>query len=294
MIFLFSANKGKLCLVISAFIYGLAPILAKAAYEGGANEITLAFLRTFLTVPLLLLIIKADHKSLRLTKKEFKEILILGTIGGALPIVLLYISYNHISTGLATTLHFIYPIIIIFASAVVYREKISVPTILAAITVTIGIFMFADISNSSDKVGIVLAILSGVFYSFYVIYIDKSGLDRMDHAKFTFYLMIIMSIATLIFGLITGEVSFAMSKRSWAFSFLISFLITVLATPLFQAGVKFEGAASAGIISTIEPITTIILGAMFLGEAMQPMQYIGGILIFAGITAAQLKNTSTA
>ena len=279
-------NRGKLYLCISAFIYGLAPILAKSAYEGGVNGITLTFLRASLAVPILILILKSDHISLKLNKKELKEIILLGTVGGALPVLLLYISYNHISAGLATTLHFVYPILIIFASSVIYHERISRVTIIASIVVTIGIFLFADINSASDKVGIILAILSGVFYSFYVVFIDKSGLDRMQYSKFTFYLMLIISITVFLFGIITDSVSFSISGKSWAYAILISILITIFATPLFQVGVRYEGAASAGIISTIEPITTIILGAAFLGEAMQPMQYIGGALVVVGVIIA--------
>ena len=57
---------------------------------------------------------------------------------------------------------------------------------------------------------------------------------------------------------------------------------------LSQAGVKYEGASTAGIISTIEPITTIILGGLFLGEVIGVMQYIGVILILAGVTAVEI------
>lgn len=279
-------NKGKMYLCISAFIYGLAPILAKVAYNGGVNGITLTFLRASLAVPVLVVILKADHISLKITKQEFKQIFMLATVGGALPILLLYISYNHISTGLATTLHFVYPILIIFASSVIYHERMSKTTILSAIIVTVGIFMFADINSAADKTGIILAILSGVFYSFYVIYMDKSGLDTMQYSKFTFYLMLIMSVSVLIFGVVTDSVSFAISTKSWVYAVLISILITVFATPFFQVGVRYEGASTAGIISTIEPITTIILGALFLGEAMQPSQYLGGALVILGVVMA--------
>lgn len=281
-------NKGKICLMISAFIYGLAPILAKITYSGGTRAITLAFLRASLTVPLLFILLKTNHVSLKLTKKEFKNVTILGTLGGAVPIILLYMSYRYISTGLATTLHFIYPLVIVFASAFIYHEKIRRTTIAASILVTIGIFLFVDINTASDKIGIILAMFSGIFYSFYVLYMDKSGLDSMDYIKLTFYTMLIISVSTLIFGFIAHGISFDMTPKAWMYAFLISLLITLLAMPLFQAGVKYEGASTAGILSTIEPITTIILGAVFLGELVGAAQYIGGVLILAGVTAVQI------
>ena len=282
-------QKGKICLLISAFIYGLAPILAKTAYSGGTRAVTLAFLRAALSVPLLFILMKTNHISLHLTAKELKRVIILGIFGGAVPIILLYLSYSYISAGLATTLHFVYPLVIVLASAFIYHEKLRYTTIIASVLVTIGIFMFVDINSASDKIGIVLALLSGIFYSFYVLYMDKSGLDSMDYIKLTFYTMIIISIGTLIYGWIVHGISFDMTPKAWFYSLMISLMVTLLAVPLFQAGVKYEGASTAGILSTMEPITTVILGAVFLGEFVGNMQYIGGLMILAGVTVVQAK-----
>ena len=142
----------------------------------------------------------------------------------------------------------------------------------AVVLVTVGIFMFSDIDARSDKVGIILALLSGLFYSFYVIYIDRSGLDRLDYMVLTFYVMLIMSAATLIFGLVTDSLSFDFSPLSWSVSVVISLMVTLGAMPLFQAGIRYEGASAAGILSTVEPVTSVALGALFLGERVETGQ----------------------
>lgn len=281
-------RKGRICLVLSAFIYGLAPLLAKIAYEGGVNGMTLTFLRTVLTIPLLFVIMLLRGGSFKLTLREIGNIAILAVLGGSLSMISLYAAYDYISTGLATTLHFIYPLIIVIASALIYKEKITKMKLAAVMLVTVGIFLFVDIADRADKIGVILAVLSGVFYSFYVIYIDHSGLSKMDYIKLTFYLMIIMSAGTLAFGLATKSIGFSeMNGLAWTFSTLISILITLGAIPLFQAGVRYEGASTAGIISAFEPITTIILGALFLEEAMGLTQYFGGALIIAGVIIAE-------
>lgn len=282
-------TKGKLFLVLSAFFYGVLPVLASIAYRGGINGVTLSFLRSSMSVPILYIMIKADKKSLKLTRKQVKSIINLAVIGGALPIVLLYLSYNYIPTGLATTLHFIYPLVIVLASAILYHEKMSRVTLCSVLLVTIGIFMFSDISVKVSKVGIILALLSGIFYSFYVIYMDKTSLDRMDYIVLTFYVMLIMSISIFVFGLITRAISFSFSPLSWSFGAIISLLTTLGAMPLLQIGIRYEGASTAGIISTVEPITTIILGAAFLGEIVGTGQIIGGALIIFGVLLSQRK-----
>ena len=237
-------SKSKVCLILSAFIYGFAPILAKFAYKSGANGITLTFLRTFLMLPLLFFIMIFRKVSFKLTKKELIDIILLGVVGGSFSMISLY----------------------------------------AVMLVTLGMFMFVDLNNTADKIGVILAILSGIFYSFYVVYMYRSKLDEMDYIKLTFYLMIIMSIGTYIFGLTTDSLVFEkMDYKAWILSVAISLIITLGAVPLFQVGVRCEGASTAGIVSAFEPITSIILGAIFLGETMGLVQYIGGGLIIIGV-----------
>lgn len=280
--------KGKTYLAASAFIYGIAPMLSKIAYRGGANAMTLTFLRTFLMLPPLFIVMKMSGRSFKLTGGEFYKITILGVIGGTLANVTLYLAYNYIPTGLATTLHFIYPLVIITASSFIYRERIKKIQLLAVMLVTAGIFMFVNLGGGYNKTGIVLAVLSGILYSFYVLYMDHSGIDGMDYIKLTFYQNIIMSAGTLIIGLTTKTVEFSyMTGESWIFCALISFMVTVGAVPLFQLGVRYEGASTAGIISAFEPITTLVMGSAFLGESMTAMQVIGCTLILAGVTAAE-------
>jgi drug/metabolite transporter (DMT)-like permease len=282
-------SKGKMYLIISAVLYGIIPFLTTVAYSGGANGITLTFLRSVISLPLLFAVILSDKRNLKITRNQFEKIVVLSVFGGVMPLVTLYLSYNYISTGLATTLHFIYPLIIILTMSAIYRHKPSKNILSSVIFVTVGIFMFADISSVSSKTGIILALLSGVFYSFYVIYMDKSGLDRMDFFVLTFYVSSIMSASLLVFSLLTDSLTLDISPISWSFSVLVSLAGTFGAMPLFQLGVRYEGAETAGILSTLEPITSIVLGALLLGEKVDTSQMFGAALIIFGVIIAQKK-----
>lgn len=278
--------KGKICLIISAFLYGIVPLMTKISSAGGADGITLTFLRASLALPVLYILMKTNGVSMKLSACEKKRIVLLGVFGGAIPILLLYASYNFISTGLATTLHFIYPLITVIASALLYKEKIPMMKIVSSAAVTIGIFLFADIESASDTFGILLALLSGICYSFYVVYIERSGLDEMDYRKLTFYVLIIMSVSSFLCGVVSGGMSFKFTMTGWIFAAAVSLVVTLGAMPLFQAGVRYEGASTAGIISTVEPITSVIMGAVFLGEKMGVGQIIGIGIILAGLVFA--------
>lgn len=280
-------SKGKIYLLASAVIYGIAPTLSIAAYGGGANGITLTFLRAVLSIPILLYILYKNHMTLKLDRKELKQVIVLGVFGGAIPIVLLYLSYDFIPTGIATTLHFIYPLVIALASAFIYHEKVSKIRLIAVILSTMGIFLFVNIERSVSSVGVLFALLSGIFYSFYVIYMSRSGLDTMNYIKLTFYVTLIISLITLVFGAAVHSLNFHMQKSAWLYSLCISMLITLGAIPLFQLGVRYEGALTAGIMSTFEPITSVTAGAVFLGEIFGAAQILGMAMILSGIIMAQ-------
>lgn len=276
-------QKGRICLLLSAFIYGIVPVFAKFAYQGGTNSYTLTFLRAVLTLPVLYAVIRLTRRPLAISRDRIWKIIILGTFGAAAPIVCLYVSYEYINVGLASTLHFIYPLITVIAGAFIYREKIKLTTLGAVILVTLGIMMFSDIQSGGDTVGVVFALLSGIFYSFFVIYIERSGLDEMDYLTLTFYMLIIMSGVTLAFAWLMGGLDFTMTPYAWINSIGISMMVTFIALPMFQLGVRFSGSAAAGILSGFEPVVSIAAGAAFLGETVGAVQLVGALLIFAGL-----------
>ena len=134
-----------------------------------------------------------------------------------------------------------------------------------------------DLNDMLDKVDLVLECASPDSVKEHAPNVLSHGID-----------MIIMSIGTYIFGLTTDSLVFAeMDYKAWILSVAISLIITLGAVPLFQVGVRCEGASTAGIVSAFEPITSIILGAIFLGETMGLVQYIGGGLIILGVVLAE-------
>lgn len=282
-------RKGRLYLIISAFIYGLTPVLTRLAYNGGVNSITLTFLRSFLCIPILLIILFKRKVSLKLTVKELKDLLIAGILGNAFMLITLYASYDFIPVGLSTVLHYIYPLIIVIACALFFRENLSRRVIFAAILVTVGIMLFAKINSGSNRVGIILALTSGVLFAFNVVYLDKSGLDRMDYIKLTFYFSAIMSITAFLFAFFSKNLTFDISPSAWILSAVVSVLITLLALPLFQLGIMYEGAAEAGILSTAEPISATLLGIIFLKETITVSGIIGCVLIIIGIVLTETE-----
>lgn len=164
---------GILCAISAAIIYGFTPILARIAFVGGANGITVSFLRGIISLPLLLIILVYKKVPLQLGK-DWKGVFLAGVFGMSLTTLLLYMSYGYISVGIAETLHFIYPILVTVTCIVWFNEKMNRWKLSALILCSIGIFMFIDQISSFGVTGMVLALLSGVAYAYYIICVDKN------------------------------------------------------------------------------------------------------------------------
>lgn len=284
-------KTGKIYLVISALAYGTAPVLAKMCYNGGANSITLAFLRSFLCLPIILIILVANKISLKLSKKELVYVLTAGIIGNSFMLLTLYAAYDFIPVGMATILHYIYPIITVFACRIFFKERLNKKVIFASFLVTVGIAIFSKMEQGNSLVGIALSLMSGLFYSFNLIYLDKTGLNGMNYMKLTFYFSLIMSIITFIFAILSKKLTFNLSCHAWFLAFVISVIVTFIALPCLQIGVRYVGAAETGIISTIEPLCSVLLSAVFLSEAVTIRGVIGGVMIILGVAIAKENKT---
>ena len=236
-----------------------------------------------MSLPLLFLVLVVKKIDLRLGKGQAKRVVLLAVVGNSLSIICLYVAYSFISVGLATVLHYIYPLLIVLICALFFKERMGQRKLIAAVLVTIGILLFMDVNGKGDIFGAVMAFLSGLFYAFNVLYMDKSGLDRMHYLKLTFYISLIMSVTVFLFALPGGQLAFDMSAEAWILAGVISVLVTLCGLPLFQLGVLYEGAATAGILSTVEPITGVLLGAALLGEPLTWAGLVGCALILLGV-----------
>lgn len=274
-------TKGVAFGVLAAFIYGFTPILGKLTYVEGSNPMSLTFYRNFLSIPFLFFMLKHKKKDIKINKNEGKKLAILASLGSTLTALTLYGSYNYISVGMTTTIHYIYPVLVTAACILIFKEKVSKEKIIALILSTIGVMMFFE--GNFSIIGVTLALFSGIFYAAHILYIDKSGLNAMYPFKITFYLSIFSSLYLFIAGIISGNLIFAMTPKGWIFTVLVAFFVSFLANTFIPIGVKYVGPTVTSIVGMFEPIISVILGILILGEPVTSRNIIACILILAGV-----------
>lgn len=292
------AYQGAAFTAASAVIFGFTPILARIAYDGGANGITMTFLRYLLSLPVLYLILKRGKVPVAVEKAWRLPVALCGVFGAFATTVTLYMSYSYIPVGMATTLHFIYPVLVTAGCVLLFREGITAKKVLALFFGAAGTFLFLDkySAGAVSGPGIGLALLSGLFYSVYMIIMDKSGVKNMYFFKLSFYLCVFGAVLSGIYGGVTGQLTLHLTGQAWLFAFLVSLCTSVGAISLFQLGIRYTGASNAAILSTLEPITSVLLGVFILGEQFTAKKAAGCVCILMSVLliAAAGKSRSKA
>lgn len=270
-------NKGIIFTMIATIIFGITPIIGKLTYAMGNNGIQLAFLRHLFVLPLFLIILIYKKISFKVSKKQLIDILKVGLIGNALTVILLYSSYSYISVGSATVLHFLYPIFVCILNFVIYKQTLNKRQLVCLVLAILGIVCFIEPSVSS-MFGFFLALISGVTFAYYMVGMDHSSIKEMHIFLFNFYLVLMNSFVMGILAYFTNQLS-VLPMLGYFYCLLVAIFTSFIGVVLLQKGIQLLGSSQTAILSTLEPITSIIVGIIFLNESLTFLKCIGCILI---------------
>ncbi len=275
-------KKGYIYTALSAIIFGLMPLLTKIIIARGATSLTIPFFRVFYVTIVLFFVLKIKKIDLHLEKRDLLSAILTSIFGSGLTIIILNESYNYVDTGIATSLHFLYPLFVAILCCFFYGEKIKKKQILSLSFALVGIICFMSKGNGS-LFGYFLAIASGLTYAFYLVKMDKSGLVKMNALKLSFYLALFTTIEIFTMNLFMQEVVFKMDVLSYALLLVLALSSSFLATVLLQKGVLLLGSTRASFICLLEPVTSMIVGILWLNEALTFNKGLGGLAIIISL-----------
>lgn len=275
-------KKGYIYTALSAIIFGLMPLLTKIIIARGATSLTIAFFRVFYVTIVLFFVLKIKKIDLHLEKRDLLSVILTSIFGSGLTIIILNESYNYVDTGIATSLHFLYPLFVAILCCFFYGEKIKKKQIISLSFALVGIICFMSKGNGS-LFGYLLAIASGLTYAFYLVKMDKSGLVKMNALKLSFYLALFTTIEIFTMNLYMQEVVFKMDALSYGLLLVLALSSSFLATVLLQKGVLLLGSTRASFICLLEPVTSMIVGILWLNEALTFNKGLGGLAIIISL-----------
>lgn len=282
--------KGFIYLMLSTVFFGTMPLWTKIACAGGTDTGSVLFFRFFLPIVPLFIYLKAKKVPMKVTANEARKILLLGICGYGITAMLLFLSYNYIPSGMATVIHFCYPVFVLLGSVVFLKKRVSVAKVICVFLCVGGIFLFFDGGVEAKGItGFVLAFVSGITYAFYILYLDNSDLKDMSTLKLIFYMNIVASVLNLARTSVSGGMDITMTGTAWAAMTILALGTTFIGVSFFQKGTRLVGAQNAAILSTFEPVTSVIVGIIVLKETCNARSVVGCLLILASVMITAIQ-----
>ena len=271
---------GIILVAVSATCYGFMPIFAKLAYGAGTSTYTLLFLR-FLIASAFMFAIMGIKKIPMPSGKDIIAFLLLGAVGYVGQSLCYFVALNYASSSTVSLLFYTNPAMVLIGSALVLKEKITTQKLLSLCFALFGAFAIIGGGFDADMTGIILAIVSAFFYAVYILVASKVTKPGMGTQSSAF----IMLGAALVYAVITVFVGFEPPTQTvgYAAVVLIALVSTVGAFWTFFAGMEKTGPTVASLVSTLEPVVTVVASVVILSEPVTINLIIGGCLVVASL-----------
>ena len=276
---------GILCAILSAVCYGTNPFGALPLYEEGVNTATVLAHRFGLAVVLLSVVMLIKGISFKVTRHEFKVLFSLGILFAASSITY-YQSFHFMDAGIASTILFVYPVMVAVIMALFFKERVTGMTVVAIVLSLIGIVLLykGGAGASLSVIGIVLCILSSLAYAIYIVVVNQSSI-KMSSFKVTFYAMLVCEITLILYSFTSPELYLHAlpSARAWSFAVWLSIVPTILSLVFMTVAVNHVGATPTAILGALEPLTAVAIGVVVFGEMLTPRLIVGILFILFAV-----------
>ncbi len=278
-------HKGIICGILAAVCYGTNPFGALPLYEEGVNTASVLFYRFFMAVLMLAIMLIVQRKSFGVSKGELKVLGSLGMLFAASSITY-YQSFHFMDAGIASTILFVYPVMVAVIMATFFREKVTASTVTSIILALVGIGLLykGDAGVSLSTMGVLLVMVSSLTYAVYIVIVNQSSI-RMSSLKLTFYVLLICMLCLLAYSFTSPDLYLMLppSPRAWFFACWLGLVPTVLSLVFMTIAVHEVGATPTAIMGALEPLTAVAIGVMVFDESLTFRLAVGIVLILSAV-----------
>lgn len=274
----------------SAAAFGAMGVFGKLAYEQGATAATLLSARFTIAAVILWIAVAVTGGLRGITRRDAGIALTLGAIGYGAQAGAYFLALERMDASLLALLLYTYPVLVTVAAIALGRERASRRVALALAFASGGLVLVlvGAAAGALDAVGSMLAIAAAVVYTAYIL-VSEGVAGRVAPLALTALVCTGAASSLTIAGLITGELhAGAVSAAGYGWLGAIALVSTVGAVLFFFAGLRRVGPSGAAILSTLEPVVTVILAAAVFAEALGPAQAAGGALVLAAVLTVRV------
>ena len=289
----FKNFKGYLLAAIAAAAYGTNPVFAIPLYEHGMNPNSVLLFRYLIGLPILACIMKARNISFAIRKEEILKVVILGFLM-AISSLTLFESYKFMNSGIASTLLFVYPIMVAVLMIFLFHERFKISVGLCLIIMSFGLFLLMNPQGeeSLSLIGILLVMVSAGTYAIYIIFVNVSKTIReIPTTKLLFY---VLSAGTFFYICLIPcgfELTLPEQNLDWLSLTALAIIPTVLSLACTTRAIQLIGSTPTAIFGALEPVSAVILSVAVLGQSLTTRDLLGGLFIIIATTIVVADNS---
>ena len=280
-----SSLTGYLLGALAAASYGTNPLFALPLLNAGIDAFSVLFLRYVFALPMLALIMKARGRGFGLRRTQLLPLVALGLLMAASSLTL-YVSYAYIGAAIASTLLFIYPILVTIIMAVFFHERASMVTIFSILLATTGIALLyrGEGGVVLSPTGLLLVFLSALSYAIYLVWVNGRSIREIPTLKLTFY---VIFFGLFLFAFRFDVHTFAILNAQpllWLSALSMALFPTALSLLCTSAAIQRIGSTPVAILGALEPVTAVAIAVLLFSEVLTPRLAIGMLLVIVAVT----------
>lgn len=293
-----SQVKGVFYAAISSASFGFSPLFSLMILAYGFNNFDVLTYRWAVAALGLLIIAIIKKKKLIPTKDELWKIIVASILRSITSITLL-LGYINISSGVASTINFMYPVVVAICMMLFMGEKKSFVTMGAIALSIIGVLLMAGgddikVEGGNTVLGLVCSFISLFAYAAYFIVVKAIKADKIEGMKFTTWMMGLSALYFLVCALIfEGGVSFSTEPAVWTGILGLALWATMVSNFSTVKAIRRIGPTLTSVLGVLQPVTAVILGAIFLDEHFTIRCISGIIIILIAVSIIVTHQTSS-
>lgn len=277
--------QGILYAMISSATFGMIPLFAVPVLRSGMNTASVLFYRMLFSALLMGVLLLVRRSSLRISTRQFFTILSLSVLYTASSLFLLE-SYLYIPSGIATTIHFLYPVFVTMLMVGFFKEHLSKVMTLAVMMAVGGVWLLSmgGGGGAISVPGVGMVLITVVAYGSYIVGVNRSCANRVDGMVMTFYVLAFTAMFCGINVLFDGGGLQRIPTINIATNLVLLGLIPTLVSNLFLIlAIHRVGSTVTAVLGCMEPLTAVGIGVLFLGESITAVQYAGIAVILVAV-----------
>ena len=291
-------RNGIFYAVISSASFGFSPLFSLGLLAAGLSNFDVLSYRWGIAGLVLMIYAFCKKKTLRPNSFDETWKIVLLSALRALTSVTLLIGYANISSGIASTINFMYPVIVAICMMFFFGEHKSWVDMVAIAASIFGVYLLASgdsliVENGNTQLGLTCSLISAFSFAAYYILMKRLKADKIEVVKFTTWIMILSAVYFIICAFIfEGKLTMITGGKNWLYILGLGLWSTMISNFTGVKAVRRIGPTLTSILGALQPVTAVVLGVAFLGEHLYLKSMIGILLILAAVTVVVMHQNT--